>query len=73
MLVKIQIPGILLPQLWIQDFWGGDLASVFLAGAQAILGFLGGSVAENPPAKARRQERCRLTPWVEKIPGRRKW
>lgn len=68
MLVKIQIPGILLPQLWIQDFWGGDLASVFLAGAQAILG----SVAENPPAKARRQERCRLTPWVEKIPGRRK-
>ena len=73
MLVKTRIPGILLPKIWIQVFWAGDLASVFLAGAQVILGFLGGSVVENPPANARRQERRRLDPWVEKIPWRRKW
>ena len=34
-------------------------------------GFLGGTSGKEPACQCRRQERCRLDPWVGKIPRRR--
>ena len=42
--------------------------SIFI-NCETLFSFLGGSVVKNPSANAR----CRLDPWVGKIPGRRKW
>ena len=36
-------------------------------------GFPGGSSSKEPGCQCRRQKRCRLDPWVRKIPWRRKW
>ena len=38
-----------------------------------FIGFLGGSLVKNLPAKYWRYRRHRFSPWVGKIPWRRKW
>ena len=36
------------------------------------MGFLGGSMVENPPCQCRRCRRLEFNPWIRKIPWRRK-
>ena len=37
------------------------------------MGFPGGASGKEPACQGRRHERCRLDPWVRKIPWRRAW
>ena len=38
-----------------------------------IKGFSGGGSGKEPACQCRRHNRCRLDPWVRKIPWRRAW
>ena len=53
-----------------------DIEGTYISTIRAIYdkpeGFPGGSMVKNPPANAG-QRRCQFSPWVHKIPWRRKW
>ena len=53
-------------------FSQGILPVVALLGHMVVLGFPGDSVVKKLPA-CRRHRKCRLDPWVGKIPWRREW
>ena len=55
--------------LW---FSQGILPVVELLGHMVVLGFPSDSVVKKLPA-CRRHRKCRLDPWVGKIPWRREW
>ena len=38
-----------------------------------MIGFPGGATGKEPACQFMRQKRCRLDPWVRKIPCRRAW
>ena len=59
-------------QAWDQTlcFWGDvSLLQVF----QSLAGFPGGASGEEPACQCGRGKRCGFSPWVRKIPWKRKW
>jgi len=60
--------------MYLLVFWfsQGILPVVELLGHMVVLGFPSDSAVKKPPA-CRRHRKCRLDPWVGKIPWRREW